>query len=201
MRTGTSDKINHILAQAADLFVLRGYDATSMRDIAERAGVSKSLLYHHFTDKYQIFSQIAASSGIGLNESVAEAIAGGTTATEKLRLFMVTTAAFFEENRLSWIAASQEFWSSNEARMSLKVKLRRDSFERMLRTILEDGVASGEFQIADVRLAGRLILSSLNWMHRWYNPAGKRRAPEIAEEYCRMIVQGIGSGHPLPPSA
>jgi len=199
MRTGTSDKINHILAQAADLFVLKGYDATSMRDIAERAGVSKSLLYHHFTDKYQIFSQIAASSGIGLNESVAEAIAGGTTATEKLRLFMVTTAAFFEENRLSWIAASQEFWSSNEARMSLKVKLRRDSFERMLRTILEEGAASGEFQISDVRLAGRLILSSLNWMHRWYNPAGKRRAHEIAEEYCRMIVQGIGNG-PLPPT-
>ena len=199
MRTGTSDKINHILAQAADLFVLKGYDATSMRDIAERAGVSKSLLYHHFTDKYQIFSQIAASSGIGLNESVAEAIAGATSATEKLRLFMVTTAAFFEENRLSWIAASQEFWSSNEARMSLKVKLRRDSFERMLRTILEEGAASGEFQISDVRLAGRLILSSLNWMHRWYNPAGKRRAHEIAEEYCRMIVQGIGNG-PLPPT-
>ena len=75
---------------------------------------------------------------------------------------MMSTAEFFEANRLSWIAASQDFWSSNEKRISLQSKLRRDSFKILLRSILEDGVAKGDFQIADLRLAGRLILSSLN---------------------------------------
>ena len=194
MRPDVSEKVNHILLQAAELFVTKGYDATSMRDIAQKAGVSKSLLYHHFTDKYEIFVEVTSTSGLGLNETVAEAIREGETARDRLRIFMMTTAEFFERNRLSWIAASQDFWSSNEARMSLPVKLRRDAFEKILRSILEEGVATGEFEIRDLRLSGRLILSSLNWMHRWYNPGGSRRASEIAEEYCHMITTGIAGG-------
>lgn len=191
MKNDASGKVQHILIQAAELFISKGYDATSMRDIAQRAGVSKSLLYHHFTDKYEIFLEVTSSSGLGLNETVTAAVEKGDTPSEKLKIFMMSTAEFFEANRLSWIAASQDFWSSNEKRMSLQSKLRRDSFEKLLRNILEDGVAKGEFQIADLRLSGRLILSSLNWMHRWYNPAGSRRAHEIAEEYYHLITSGI----------
>lgn len=191
MKPEVSAKVSHILQQAAELFVTKGYDATSMRDISLAAGVSKSLLYHHFTDKYQIFLEVTATSGLGLNETVSEALKDAQTPIEKLRIFMMTTADFFEKNRLSWIAASQDFWSSNENRMSLQVKLRRDAFEKILRSILEEGVAKGDFEIRDLRLSGRLILSSLNWMHRWYNPAGSRRAPEIAEEYWLMITSGI----------
>ena len=191
MKAELSDTVQRILQEAAELFIAKGYDATSMRDIAQRAGVSKSLLYHHFTDKYQIFMQVTATSGLGLNETVSAAVAAGQTPTEKLRIFMTSTADFFEKNRLSWIAASQDFWNSNEKRMSLQSKLRRDGFEKLLRSILEEGVAKGEFEINDLRLSGRLILSSLNWMHRWYNPSGSRRAGEIAEEYFRMITGGI----------
>lgn len=186
-----TDKVTHILETAAELFASKGYEATSMRDISQGAGVSKSLLYHHFTDKYQIFTRITGQSGIGLNAAVAAALPKDAPPSEQLEIFMRTTAEFFEENRLSWISASQEFWNSNEAQMSMQAKLRRDTFERMLRRILEDGVARGEFQISDVRLAGRMILSSLNWMHRWYNPAGSRRAADIASEYYRMIAFGL----------
>ncbi|RWY43613.1 TetR/AcrR family transcriptional regulator [Falsigemmobacter intermedius] len=191
MREPAADKVTAILETAAELFASKGYEATSMRDIAQGAGVSKSLLYHHFTDKYQIFTRITSQSGLGLNEAVARAIPKEASASEQLEIFMRTTADFFEENRLSWISASQEFWTSNEAQMSLQMKLRRDSFETMLRRILEEGVKRGEFQISDVRLAGRMILSSLNWMYRWYNPAGSRAARDIAGEYYRMIAFGI----------
>lgn len=193
MREQSAEKINTILESAAELFASKGYEATSMRDISTRAGVSKSLLYHHFTDKYQIFTRIAALSGLGLNETVQQALPKGGTPAERLEVFMTTTAAFFEANRLSWISASQDFWSSNEAQMSMQVKLRRDSFERILRGILEDGVAKGDFAITDVRLAGRMILSSLNWMYRWYNPSGNRKAADIAREYFQMMVMGIAT--------
>lgn len=191
MREQSAEKIALILESAAHLFALKGYEATSMRDIAQRAGVSKSLLYHHFSDKYQIFTRITSHSGLGLNDAVAAAVPKEASSAQQLEAFMRATALFFEQNRLSWIAASHEFWASNEAQMSLQVKLRRDSFERMLRRILEEGVGRGEFQIEDVRLAGKMILSSLNWMHRWYNPEGSRSAPDIASEYCRMILSGI----------
>lgn len=191
MNSRSNDRVNLILSVAAELFMTKGYEATSMRDIAQKCGISKSLLYHHFTDKYQIFTRATSTTSAGLNETVAEAIAKISCPKEKLRTFMLETAAYFENNRLSWISASQEFWNSNEPKMSMQVKLRRDAFEKMLRAILDDGVEKGIFQIEDTRLAGRLILSSLNWMHRWYKPGGKRTARQIAEAYFDMITGGI----------
>ena len=191
--------MNLILSEAAELFMTKGYDATSMRDIAQKCGISKSLLYHHFADKYQIFTRATTTSSAGLNETVAEAVARAKCPREKLRVFMLETAAYFEKNRLSWISASQEFWSSNEAQMSMQVKLRRDAFEKMLRTILEEGRDEGVFEITDIRLAGRLILSSLNWMHRWYKPSGSRTAEQIAEAYFEMITAGISKQPDGPP--
>jgi hypothetical protein len=43
----------------------------------------------------------------------------------------------------------------------------------------------------DVPLAGRLVLSALNWMHRWYKPEKDLAAPEIAEAYFDMIFNGL----------
>lgn len=191
MSPRSTDTVNRILSEAAELFMTKGYEATSMRDIALKCGISKSLLYHHFTDKYQIFTRATSTTSAGLNETVTQAIADISCPKEKLRVFMLATAGYFENNRLSWISASQEFWNSNEPKMSMQVKLRRDAFEKMLRAILDEGVQKGVFQIEDTRLAGRLILSSLNWMHRWYKPGGKRTAPQIAEAYFDMIAGGI----------
>lgn len=191
MSSRSNDKIDLILSEAAELFLTKGYEATSMRDIAQKCGISKSLLYHHFTDKYQIFTRATSNSSAGLNETVAEALTKVKCPREKLRTFMLETASYFEKNRLSWISASQEFWSSNEPQMSMQVKLRRDAFEKMLRSILEEGMQQGIFEIADTRLAGRLILSSLNWMHRWYKPSGSRTAAQIADAYFDMITGGI----------
>ena len=55
----SSDRMLQILTESARLFANNGYDGTSMRDIAEACGISKSLLYHHFTDK----DALAAESG------------------------------------------------------------------------------------------------------------------------------------------
>ncbi|UWR39501.1 TetR/AcrR family transcriptional regulator [Sulfitobacter sp. W074] len=192
MQKDTTSSSRRIIEAAAQLFAERGYDGTSMRDIALAAGISKSLLYHHFADKYEIFSKASASDGAGLNEQVREALVDATCARDKLQIFMTITARYFEENRMSWMASSQEFWSAGENHVSLKMRVRRDSFEKMLRSILDEGVSSGEFRIQDTRMAGRLILSSLNWMQRWYKPGGTKTAEMIAEEYFSLIVNGIG---------
>jgi len=51
-----------ILTHSARLFATKGYDRPSMRDIAEACGISKSLLFHHFTDKDEIYARIALGS-------------------------------------------------------------------------------------------------------------------------------------------
>src|SRR3712207_7171292 len=56
------ERVLQILSTSARLFATSGYDGTSMRDIADACGISKSLLYHHFADKDEIFARIALGS-------------------------------------------------------------------------------------------------------------------------------------------
>jgi hypothetical protein len=67
----------------------------------------------------------------------------------------------------------------------------RDRHEANLRAILKRGVERGSFRPLDVALAGRAILSMLNWMVRWFRPGGPMRAEEVAQGYYDLILRGL----------
>ena len=67
----------------------------------------------------------------------------------------------------------------------------RDRYERLVREILEAGVAAGEIRDIDVPVAGRMILGAVNWMSRWYDPKGALPATDIALRFCDMVLGGI----------
>lgn len=186
------ERVLHILAEAAALFAERGYERTSMRDLAERCGVSKSLLYHHFADKEEIFTRIALGFMRELHEHVAAQVPGEGTARDRVGAFMAASAGFFERYRLVWLASTDAFWSDPALRQSGERLRWRRAYEGLLRELLAEGVRTGELAAVDVPMAGRLVLSALNWMPRWYRPGGGRGAVEIASEYHRMIFDGLG---------
>ena len=72
----------------------------------------------------------------------------------------------------------------------------RDAYEGLLRRLLSEAIKAGAMRPVDVALAGRLILSAINWMHRWYKPDGTFTAAEIAAQYYDMIVGGLAVASP-----
>ena len=70
----------------------------------------------------------------------------------------------------------------------------RDRYENLLRSLIQEAIEAGELRPLDVPLAGRLILSALNWMHRWYRPEKGMSAPQIADAYFDMILNGLKVG-------
>ncbi len=192
----------HILVEAAAMFAERGYERTSMRDLAERCGISKSLLYHHFADKEALYSRIALGFTREMHDFVAARIPADAAVSEKIRHYMIASAEFFEQNRLVWIASTAAFWSDPELRRQSERIQWRDQYEALLRSLLAEGVARGELREMDVPIAGRLILSALNWMHRWYQPGQRLDARQIAEMYHGMIFGGLYlSPQTEPPAA
>ncbi len=189
--TETSERVRSLLAIGAQIFAEKGYDATSMRDISTAAGVSKALLYHHFVSKDAIYARIAFESTQHLNSFVEARIPADGTAAEKVRAFMVATASFFSQHRAAWIAASNAFWSERNQHRQDERLARRKAFESRLRALIREGIASGEFRDVDPADAGRLILSGVNWMHRWYDPAKTHTAEEIVERYADIVLNGI----------
>ncbi|PHP65256.1 TetR family transcriptional regulator [Zhengella mangrovi] len=187
----TSERARALLEIGARLFAEKGYEATSMRDISNAAGVSKALLYHHFASKDDIYARISFSATESLYSFVEARIPERGTAAEKVRAYMVAAAAFFSQHRSAWIAASNAFWSDPDRhRLETRVARRRQ-FEQRLRDLISEGVASGEFNAVDPAMAGRLILSGINWMHRWYDPAKGLTAEQIVDQYADILLGGL----------
>lgn len=187
----TSDRAKALLEIGAKLFAEKGYEATSMRDISNAAGVSKALLYHHFASKDDIYARISFSATENLYSFVEARIPENAGAAEKLRAYMIAAATFFSEHRSAWIAASNAFWSDPDRhRLETRVARRRQ-FEQRLRDLVSEGIQTGEFNPVDPAMAGRLILSGINWMNRWYDPERGQTAEEIVDQYADIILGGL----------
>jgi AcrR family transcriptional regulator len=196
-----SDRVLQILSEAGRLFANKGYEGTSMRDIAVACGISKSLLYHHFSNKDEIYARVADGSTLELYLFVRDRIPDGPP-SQKIRAFMVATAEYFRRYRWAWIASTTAFWNDPD-RLRQKERLtRRDRFENFLRSLIQEAIDAGEIRNVDVPMTGRLILSSLNWMHRWYNPNKSATPEQIADIFFNMVFNGLRAGELVdPPTA
>lgn len=204
MAEGLSERGLQVLSEASRLFAAQGYERTSMRDIAEACGISKALLYHHFKDKDEIYARIALGFTRELHGFVLARVEAETAPLERVRAFMTASAEYFERYRVAWTASTAAFWNDPVLGRAQERTAQRDAYEGLLRQLLSDAVAAGAMRPVDVALSGRLILSALNWMHRWYRPGGGMTATAVADQYYDMIVGGLAapnlvSGKPRTP--
>ena len=75
--------IDSIVSAAGELFTARGFDATSIDDIASRAGVAKGAVYHHFESKEQIFQRVFEQMTGALAAEVAASAAAGKSILDR----------------------------------------------------------------------------------------------------------------------
>lgn len=187
--TTTKDRI---LEEAARLFTQKGYEATSVQDLAEALGLSKAALYHYFRSKEEILYEVSLLALRGLVEAGERALEESDP-KKALLAFMQGHARFFEENYPFFVTMLQGIQSLSPERRAQTVAL-RDRHEGNLRRILRWGMEEGAFRQVDVALAGRAILSMLNWMIRWFRPGGPLRAEEVAQFYFELILKGLEDG-------
>jgi AcrR family transcriptional regulator len=184
-------RIVQIFEVACRLFAQKGFDGVSMRDIALECGISKATLYHYFPDKDSLLRPLAMGVTKALYLHVARHDDPTLPATQRLRHLVVETARFFDRHRWAWIASASTFWNDPELRFRRERIGWRDRYERLLREILEAGIAAGDIRAMDVPVAGRMIIGAVNWMARWYDPKGALPAPDIAQAFCDMVLDGI----------
>lgn len=185
------ERVLQILHEACRLFATRGFDGASMRDIATECGISKATLYHYFPDKDAIMRPLLLGVTKALHRHVEQQIDPDASPLQQLRSYMLASADFFERFRWPMLASSSVFWNDPQARRRKERVEWRDRYEALLRSILQRAVEAGEAGAVDVPLAGRLVLSSLNWLPRWYDPNGPLAAVDIAEQFYRMVVDGL----------
>lgn len=180
-----------ILREAAKLFAEKSYDGTSVQDIAQAVGITKASLYHFFTDKREIHSTVVEMSVIRLIELVREKLVGCESASARVEGFARAHAQHISENAPLYFASALGYNQLTDPEVKARVQRMRDGYEETLRSIIRDGIESGEFRELDVKLAARAIISCLNWMARWWRPNGPDSAEKIASDYVRLIIRGF----------
>jgi AcrR family transcriptional regulator len=183
-----------ILTSAARLFSRQGFDSTSISDLAREVGLSKATIYHYFADKNQIYLDLIQTTLKDLCQATEEAVVGRPTATAKFIAYAEAHARFFETNRETYIATTLGFGGLQQPLARHQVIAWRDRHEKNLRAIVSEGIASGEFQAVDPRIASTALLSCLNWMVRWYRPEGRQSAVQLARQFSELLVAGLLPG-------
>jgi AcrR family transcriptional regulator len=186
---------------ACRFFARYGYKGTSLRDIAEEAKITKAALYYHFPNKNSLYERIVLEGLRVLVEEVTEATSHGTTAREKLHAFMLTTAQIYVRDPDLWTAGSNAFWVDEDSVPRKAAIDLRDRYEKLLRACIQQGVQAGEFKDVDPALTGRMVLSMINGLARWFRPGGRLNIVQVIDQYLDIVLGGIAKNDNGRPGA
>ena len=181
-----------LLALSANLFAERGYVSTTVRDIADAAGILSGSLYHHFDSKESMADEIITGFLDELFGTYEEIVAAGHGPRETLEA--VVAASFDSIHRRPAEVAIYQ----NEAKHLMQLprfdylNQRNAEFRQLWNTILTDGVRDGVFRAdLDVELVYRFIRDTVWVAVRWYNPEGTLSASDVAKQYLGILLDGI----------
>lgn len=178
-----------ILHAAARVFRRHGIAAAGMREIADEAGLSPGNLYYYFDSKDELLLFCQERTLEHMLAAVEAAKATGQSSAEQLRAILrAHVQALLGE--LEGATAHLELDSLPEALRAPMIR-KRDRYERALRSLVTQGVASGEFAPCDAALVTRAMLGAVNWTARWYRPEGSQSAAQVGQAIADYLVKGL----------
>lgn len=193
MSTLQLSRKDQIEQTATALFKSRGYAATSMRDLATELGLEAASLYSHIKSKEEILQRICFRMANEFFEGMESARKTPGNPVLKLRAAIKSHLAVLTRQPAASAVFQTEWKHLSEPFLSDFLQL-RNAYENHFRDILSAGNASGEFKIADEKMATLMLLSSLNFVHTWYKPEGKLSPEQISETLTHMLLNGIVPG-------
>lgn len=176
-----------IVASAVKNFTERGYHGTSMRDIAAGAGVTVASIYHHFDSKQSVLQFIMAGTMSDLLAATTAADDPTATPTARLSSFVEAWVLFHTTRQPEALIGASEIRSLDREGHALVVGL-RDQQEHLVRSIIEAGVANGEFATPYPVEATRAIVNMGSTISTWYHLGGALSPDALAERYCDLAL-------------
>lgn len=183
---------DELLDLAAAMFAERGLKATTVRDIADSAGILSGSLYHHFKSKEQMVEEVLRDFLDWLFSRYAEIVASTADPLERVRgLFMVSFEAI-EHRHAQVVIYQDEAKRLNPLPQFGFLDERNREQRRMWVDVLKQGMADGSFRPdLDVDLVYRFIRDTTWVSVRWYQPGGPLTAEQVGTQYLAIVLGGI----------
>ncbi|MEV0590904.1 TetR/AcrR family transcriptional regulator [Nonomuraea cavernae] len=190
-----SERRDHLVKLAAELFARKGFQATTVRNIADEAGILSGSLYHHFDSKESIVDEVLSTFLDDLIARYRTALESGsdprTVLSEMVRIGFGT----LEPHRAA-ITVMQNDWNylRQFERFNYLVKA-EDEVEQMWVAQIKAGQAAGQFRAdVDAKLTYRMIRDTIWVAVRWFRPGGRLNTTGLAEHYITVLFDGLATG-------
>ena len=179
------------------LIYRRGFEAMSLRELAAEVGIQAASLYNHIRTKQDLlFDLIREHMEALLTQTDAALDKAPAGAAERLRAFIAHHILYHLEKKQEVFVANFELRALEPQHHATIVTMRR-AYEGKLISLLDVGVAAGEFEIRDTRITAYAILAMLTGACTWYKPEGRLTKAEVVELHTDMVLHGCVR-HPRP---
>jgi AcrR family transcriptional regulator len=181
--------LESVLATAVTVFNERGFDGTSIDDIARRLGISKSAIYHHVEGKDALLGLALDRALVGL-EDVADEVRGlGGPAVERLDVLLRSSVGVLVE-RLPYVTLLLRVRGNSEVERAMLRRRRR--LDALVAELVKEAVGDGDLRPdIDPAVTARLMFGMVNSMSEWLKPGKTHDEGPLADAVAAIVFDGL----------
>lgn len=192
---------DRILEAAARLICEKGYDATSIQDIADATGLTKAGLYHHIRSKESLLLEIQHYGMDVFEEKVLSQVVSIADPLERLKACMEKNVRLVTDgwSKEVTIILQEHANLTGEARSQMNARKKR--YVRFLETSFAEAVRAGQIRPVNPKVAAFSFLGMVLWIYKWFRPEGPLSAEQLAREMQDILFGGLEVKGPPEPAA
>jgi AcrR family transcriptional regulator len=192
--SAAGDRRAELLGIAAHLFAERGLRATTVRDIADAAGILSGSLYHHFDSKESMVDEILRGFLDDLFERYRAILDRDLAPRGTLEAVVEASFEAIDQRHAAVAIYQAEARHLAEQPRFAYITERLTEFRRLWHDVLSAGIADGSFRDdLDVELSYRFLRDTVWVGVSWYRPGGKLSIHDIARQYLAIVLDGIAA--------
>lgn len=187
LKSNMKDTIRNV---SVNLFYKKGYFATSIGDIARAAGIQKSSIYYHYSNKEDILFYILKTAATDVIEIINNCVINFQNANECLKMAIQNHIYFHIDRQREAIISDSELRGLTVDNYRTIIQL-RDEYDHKFQSIIRRGIEEGIFIEMDFKILSYAIITMCTAVCMWFNPQGRLSKEEVAKIYSDLILKAL----------
>lgn len=190
-RVSKNERAKEVQQAAAELFFTKGYEATTVREIAQALGIKSASIYYHWENKQAILFNLVRSTMEQLVAGVRSVLDEEPRPDRRLAGLVVHHVVLHALRPKEATLGETELRSLTGTRLRSALRM-RDDYEALVLTVLEEGARREVFDILDLKLTAYSIISQCTNVGIWYREGGRLSLDEVAAVYANLALRTAG---------
>jgi len=190
--TKQSDRKTSIITAATSIFAKKGYERTTLKDIAAEVGISKATLYYYYGSKHILFFDIVHKNITDAIEGLNQIVNSSRPTKEKIDLSFRQHFKFYIADYPGPSVMLHEKTNVFPQDLEIRVKNKFREYITLWDNVLKEGVDSGIIRSdLDIKVMRWAAIGMCNWVYKWADLNGRLEFNQISEIFSKLYTEGI----------